>query len=139
MKAAIILCLLLTAFGGFAAQSPTGQLDAAGRAFWEKFKNAVIKGDKEAVGALSQFPVGMSYGKAKIRTRAQLLKRYREVFNEQTDAGKCFATAKPEVDPARPKNFSVACKDAAGNESVLYEFRLTSQGWRFIALDNLNE
>ena len=127
MKAAIILCLLLTAFGGFAALSPTGQLDAAGQAFWEKFKNAVIKGDKEAVSALSQFPVGMSYGKAKIRTRAQLLKRYREVFNEQTDAAKCFATARPEVDPARPKNFSVACKDAAGVDRVAVHQRIEAE------------
>ena len=31
-------------------------------AFWEKFKAAVIKGDKETVAALSAFPLSMGYG-----------------------------------------------------------------------------
>jgi hypothetical protein len=47
--------------------------------------------------------------------------------------------AKPEVDPANPKTFTVACPDAAGNEVVVYHFTQTRAGWKFTALDNLNE
>ena len=91
------------------------------------------------MAALSQFPIEMSYGVPKIRGKAQLLRRYREIFNKQTDAAKCFATAKPEVQHGHPKEFSIACKDEAGNEVVIFAFRLTAQGWRFISLDNINE
>jgi hypothetical protein len=88
---------------------------------------------------LTRFPVGMSYGIRSIKTRAELIRRYRQVFNEQTDAAKCFEKAQPEKDAQNPKEFSVACPDAAGNEVVIYHFRQTKMGWRFVALDNLNE
>ena len=60
-------------------------------------------------------------------------------LNEQTDAAACFSKAKPEVDPATPKAFTVACPDAAGNEVVIYHFTQTRAGWKFTGLDNLNE
>jgi hypothetical protein len=109
------------------------------KTFWEKFRAAVIKGDREAVAALTRFPVEMSYGKAKIRSRAQLARRYREVFNEQTDAARCFDKARPETEASDPKSFTVACPDAAGNLVVVYRFARTGTGWKFAALDNLNE
>ena len=140
MRPATIILLLLALIGttiGHAVSS--SQDDAAAKAFWGKFRAAVIKGDKQAVAALSQFPIGMSYGVPKIRTKAQFLKRYREVFSAQTNAAQCFDKANPEIDVARPKEFNVACKDAAGNEVVVYAFRLTPNGWRFTSLDNLNE
>jgi hypothetical protein len=74
-----------------------------------------------------------------IKTKAQLSRRYRQIFNEQTDAAACFNKAKPEMDPANPKHFSVACPDAAGNEVVVYHFEQTRAGWKFTGLDNLNE
>jgi hypothetical protein len=107
--------------------------------FWEKFKSAVIKGDKETVAELSQFPIGMSYGISPIRNKAQLLRRYREVFNEQSDAAKCFAKNKPEKDSTNPKVFTVACPDQSGAEVVVYQFKRTKLGWKFVALDNINE
>ena len=107
--------------------------------FWEKFKAAVIKGDKPAVAGLSRFPVGMSYGIRSIRNRAELSRRYREVFNKQTDAAKCFATKEPEKDETNPRKFYVACPDEAGNEVVIFEFERGRTGWRFVRLDNLNE
>ena len=140
MKPATIIFFLLALVGtalGHAVGSD--QDDAAAKAFWGKFRAAVIKGDRQAVAALSQFPIGMSYGVPRIRTKAQLLKRYREVFNAQTNAVKCFDKATPEIDAVRPKEFSVVCKDAAGNEVVVYAFHLTPNGWRFASLDNLNE
>ena len=107
--------------------------------FWPKFKSAVIKGDKEAVSTMCQFPITMSYGVPAIRTKAQLFKRYRDLFNRQTDAAKCFAEAKPEADAASKNKFSVACKDAAGNEVVIYGFVRTRGVWKLKSLDNINE
>ena len=109
------------------------------KSFWEKFKAAVVNHDKAAVAALSQFPIAMPYGMPAVKTKAQLMSRYRSVFNHEGDAAKCFATAKPSVESARPKEFTVGCKNSAGDEVVIYSFKLTRNGWRFSGLDNLNE
>jgi hypothetical protein len=111
----------------------------ARQTFWEQFRTAVTKRDVQTVARLSQFPIGMSYGIPAIKTKAQLTKRYRQLFNEQTDAAACFSKAKPEVDPANAKAFTVACPDDAGNEVVIYHFQQKTTGWKFTALDNLNE
>ena len=107
--------------------------------FWESFKAAVTKRDVETIARLSKFPIEMSYGIPSIRTRAQLNKRYRQLFNEQTNAVACFAKATPEKNAENPKQYSVACPDAAGNEVVIYHFEQTRTGWKFMGLDNLNE
>ena len=107
--------------------------------FWQQFKTAVTNRDVQAVARLSQFPLRLSYGIPAVKTKAQLVKRYRQVFNEQTDAAACFSKAKPEVDPGNSKAFTVACPDAAGNEVVIYHVRQTKTGWKFAGLDNLNE
>ena len=106
---------------------------------WQTFRTAVSKRDLETIARLSRFPLAMSYGVPLIKTKAQLSKRYRQVFNEQTDAAACFNKAKPEADPANPKHFTVACPDAAGNEVVIYHFEQTRAGWKFTGMDNLNE
>ena len=108
-------------------------------AFWQSFKAAVSKADVETIARLSKFPLAMSYGIPVIRTKAQLTRRYRQVFKEQTDAAACFAKAKPEIDAYNSKHFTVACPDAAGNEVVIYHFEQTRTGWKFTGLDNLNE
>jgi hypothetical protein len=107
--------------------------------FWQSFKTAVSKADVEAIARLSKFPLSMSYGIPAIKTKAQLTRRYRQVFKEQTDAAACFAKAKPEIDAENSKHFTVACPDAAGNEVVIYHFGQTATGWKFTGLDNLNE
>jgi hypothetical protein len=107
--------------------------------FWQSFKTAVGKHDVETIARLSKFPIEMSYGIPSIKTKAQLAKRYRQLFNEQTNAAACFEKAKPEVDAENPKRFSVTCPDAAGNEVVVYHFEQTRAGWKFTGLDNLNE
>lgn len=107
--------------------------------FWQQFKTAVIKKDVDAVAALSKFPLGMSYGIPTVKSRIDLRKRYRQVFNEQSDAAACFNKAQPELDPDNAKHFSVACPDAAGNEVVIYHFTQTRTGWKFTGMDNLNE
>ena len=88
---------------------------------------------------MTQFPVAMPYGVPAIRTRAQLLKRYKQVFNGETNAAKCFASAKPQKDPERPKEFTVGCDNGSGQEVIVYGFVLTKLGWKFRSLDNINE
>ena len=107
--------------------------------FWQTFKTAVTKRDVDTIARLSKFPIGMSYGIPSIRNKVQLTKRYRQLFNEQSDAAACFNKAKPEADTANPKHFSVACPDAAGNEVVIYHFEQTRTGWKLTSLDNINE
>ena|ERR1041385_3009681 len=119
--------------------SATVQADPSIETFWAKFKAAVIKGDKEPIAAMSQFPIEMPYGIPLVRTKAQLLKRYREVFNQQANAAKCFAESRPEVDAANKNRFTVGCKDAAGNEVVIYGFVRTRGVWKLKSLDNINE
>jgi len=128
MKTLTTLSLLLLLTGADSAES-----------FWQSFKTAVSKHDVETIARLSRFPIGMSYGIPSVKTKAQLSKRYRQIFNEQTDAAACFNKAKIEMDAENPKRFSVACPDAAGNEVVIYHFEQTRTGWKFTGLDNLNE
>ena len=138
MKKITALALVLLLAGTSLATS-SQQADSSFETFWQAFKTAVSKRDVEMIARLSKFPIGMSYGIPSVRTKAQLTRRYRQVFNEQTDAAACFAKAKPEVDAENPKHFSVACPDAGGNEVVLYHFEKTRTGWKFSSLDNTNE
>jgi hypothetical protein len=128
MKTLTTLSLLLLLTGADSAET-----------FFQGFKTAVSKHDVETIARLSKFPIGMSYGIPAIKTKVQLNKRYRQLFNEQTEAAACFSKAKIEMDPENPKRFSVACPDAAGNEVVIYHFEQTKMGWKFTGLDNLNE
>lgn len=128
MKTLTTLSLLLLLTGAESAET-----------FWQTFKTAVSKRDVETIARLSKFPLEMSYGIPSVKTKAQLSRRYRQVFNEQTDAAACFSKARIEMDPENAKHFSVACPDAAGNEVVIYHFEQTRTGWKFTGLDNLNE
>lgn len=138
MKKITIFSLLVLA-GAPSFATGSGQKANSFETFWEAFKVAVTKRDVPAIAGMSKFPIEMSYGIPSVKTKAQLTKRYRQVFNEQTDAAACFAKAKPEADAEDPKRFSIACPDAAGNEVVVYHFRQTRTGWKFTGLDNLNE
>ena len=107
--------------------------------FWQQFKTAVGNKNVEAIASMSRFPIGMSYGIPSIKSKVDLRKRYRKLFNEQTDAAACFKKAKIEEDHENSKHFTVACPDAAGNEVVIYHFNDTKSGWKFTGMDNLNE
>jgi hypothetical protein len=141
MKKIIILCLCISTTGAILAMSVgnPAQRKEAFPAFWQKFKTAVIGGDRDAVAGFSRFPIGMSYGVRSIKNNVELRKRYRELFNAQTDAAKCFSKKSPEKDSGNPKRFSIACPNEAGEEVVVYEFEQTALGWKFVQLDNLNE
>ena len=128
MKTITTLSLLLLLTGAQSTDS-----------FWQEFKTAVSKRDVETIARLSRFPIEMSYGISSIKTKAQLTKRYRQLFNEQADAAACFSKARPEMDADNPKHFTVACPDAGGNEVVIYHFQQTRAGWKLTGLDNINE
>jgi hypothetical protein len=115
------------------------QTDPSVEEFWTKFKAAVLKSDKTSVAAMSQFPIEMPYGVPKIRNRSQLTRRWRDLFIAQANAAKCFEHAKPVLDSTDRKLFTVGCKDAAGNEVVVYGFRRGPSGWKLVYLDNINE
>ena len=140
-RTSIGFCLLLCA-SAFVMQASTAtaqQSDPSVEQFWSKFRAAVQKTDKSSVVSMSQLPIGMPYGVPKIRTRTQLAQRWRDLFNVQANAAKCFEDAKPVVDPASPNRFTVGCKDEAGNEVVVYGFLRTRSGWKLTYLDNINE
>lgn len=139
MRRAGVVWLLLSLALIFPVTNLSQPRDNDFKVFWEKFKEAVIKGDKSTVASLSKFPLGMSYGIRSVKSRAELIRRYREVFKQQTDAAKCFTQKLPQKDQSNSRLYSVACPDEAGNEVVVYEFQRGSSGWKFIRLDNLNE
>ena len=115
------------------------------QAFWNKFKAAVIKNDKETVAALSQFPISLNDGMTPIRNKAQFTKNYRYLFSRETNAAKCFPKAKPALEPVtkkRPQEFTVGCSYASGGgeeEPFEYRFALTRGGWKFTSFTNVNE
>ena len=118
------------------------RLDPTIDAFWDKFKAAVTKADKQAVFAMSQLPIEMGYAQSRIRTKAQFMKKYNYIFAGEVNAVKCFETAKPQVDKGKTKEFYVTCPFAenGGNEEpFVYTFKLTRAGWRFSVFENINE
>lgn len=139
LRPSVGFCLLCISLLAANASAATAQNDPSIEQFWIKFKTAVQKADKTSVASMSQFPIEMPYGVAKIRTRTQLARRWRDLFNVQANAAKCFEDAKPAIDPAAPNRFTVGCKDEAGNEVVVYGFLKTRAGWKLILLDNINE
>jgi len=135
----VFIFLIISAAGGTAKPNA---VDTSMTAFWENFKAAVTKGDKQAVFAMTQLPVGMSYGEASIRTRAQFMKKYGYVFSGDVNAVKCFETAKPQVDKGKTNEFYVTCpfaQNGGGEEPFVYTFKLTRSGWRFVSFENINE
>jgi hypothetical protein len=140
MKKLALFLLFTLAASVFGSARPSP--DTSMNAFWDKFKSAVIKGDKEAVFGLSALPVTMEYAMPKIRTKAQFMKNYKHIFAGEANAAKCFQTAKPELDATNKKQFSVGCpfaENGAGDEPLVYTFTLTRAGWRFVGYDNINE
>ena len=110
--------------------------------FWKKFKSAVAAGDKAAVAAMTKFPLAMPYLQKKVKDKADLLRRYDEVFKGEANAAQCFARAEPKKDSA--KGYEIYCPfkqtpNDRENTPIRYYFELTSTGWKFAGLDNVNE
>lgn len=138
--AALICCLLVANVFGIGASSK--RRDAAFKTFWAKFKSAVAKKDKTAAANLSRFPISMPAFQKSVRARPDFLRRYHLIFDGEADAAKCFQNASPQKVSA--KRYEVGCgfkndKTGDGGEPIVYAFELTKSGWKFVALDNINE
>jgi hypothetical protein len=135
MKKAIILCICLLLGGAALAAPKQSTSDETFKAFWQKFKTAVISGDKETVVGLSSFPIRMPGRVRAIKDAGDLRVRYKEVFNKRTDAAKCFARSDSDPvgqsDGENPSEYAVFC-DLGNGDIVAYSLKLTKTGWKFV-------
>jgi hypothetical protein len=135
---AVILSVVLSAFSTYAINFKQTDIQS----FWENFKVAIAKNDKTALVEMTKFPLSMPYGVKSIKTKAEFLKRYNEIFKGEADAAKCFPTAKLEKENS--KSFAIYCSfkqtpEDKENKPIKYYFELTKAGWKFAGLDNINE
>ena len=91
---------------------------------------------------MTKFPLEMPYGVKSIKTKADFIKRYDEIFNGEADAAKCFP--KTELEKENSKRYGVYCgfkktPSDSENTPINYYFELTKDGWKFAGLDNINE
>ena len=96
------------------AYSEEAQKNQAFPAFWAQFKAAVAKKDKDAVAAMTKFPVEIGENV----TKATFLKKYPEFFGQEVQ--KCFAKKKPVKADAAPggrESYSLFC----GEEIFIFE------------------
>lgn len=108
--------------------------------FWGNFRMAVIKNERNMVAEMTKFPLAMPFGQESVKNKADFLKRYNDIFSDETDAAKCFETAELN----KTGGFGVYCgfKDALDDENnkpIFYYFEKTEAGWKFVGLDNINE
>ncbi len=111
-------------------------------AFWNKFRSAIIAGDKAAVAEMTKFPISMPYSVRAVKNKMEFLRRYTEIFNGEANAAQCFASAKPEKQSAGRCEVYCPFKetpDDRENAPIRFIFELTNSGWKFAGLDNINE
>ena len=123
---------------------PTAFAQTDFSAFWQKFKSAIIAGDRAAVAEMTKFPLSMPYGVKAVKTKADLVRRYNEIFSGEANAAQCFATAKPGKSSDGHAQYEVYCPfkktpNDKENAPIRYIFESTKNGWRFSGLDNINE
>ena len=111
-------------------------------AFWQKFKSAVIGGDKAMVADMTKFPLSMPYEVKAVKNKEGFLRRYDEIFKGEANAAQCFGSAEPHKESGR--QYEIYCPfketpDDRENEPIRFIFELTKSGWRFAGLDNINE
>jgi hypothetical protein len=150
MKTAPILfaCLLLSGVAPAFSPGSSSQGNDGLEAFADKFRTAVIKGDKETVIGLSGFPIRMPGRARSIKNAAELRVRYSEVFNKHISAAKCFREKSNDPNFAESKssyveglrnveNPKLAGFNCGDNTGYIYDyvFALTATGWKFVRLD----
>jgi len=107
-------------------------INAPVQTFWHQFQSAVAKNDKEAIASLTKFPLGMPYTVPKIKTKAEMLKRFGEVMDAESK--KCLAKAKAPNKVGSDGSFSIPCGSA-----MLYWFGLSGGKYKLTLVDNVNE
>ena len=111
-------------------------------AFWQKFKSAVIAGDKAMVAEMTKFPLSMSYMVKAVKNKQEFLRRYDEIFKGEANAAQCFKSAEPHKQSDRRYEIYCPFKETPQdreNAPIRFMFELTKSGWRFVGLDNINE
>jgi hypothetical protein len=111
-------------------------------AFWNKFKSAVVAGDKAVVAEMTKFPLSMPYEVKAVKSKEDFLRRYNEVFKGEANAAQCFASAKPRKESKQRYEIYCPFKDTPNdweNAPIRFIFELTKGGWKFAGLDNINE
>ncbi len=111
-------------------------------AFWQKFKSAVIAGDKASIAGMTKFPLSMSYGVKAVKNKEDFLRRYNEIFKGEANAAQCFGKAEPKKESDREYDIYCPFKGTPNdweNAPIRFIFELTKSGWKFTGLDNVNE
>jgi hypothetical protein len=111
-------------------------------AFWQKFKSAVIAGDKATIAEITKFPLSMPYEVKAVKNKEGFLRRYDEIFKGEANAAQCFKSAKAQKESDRRYGIYCPFKDTPNdweNAPIRFIFELTKSGWRFVGLDNINE
>jgi len=96
-------------------------------AFWDKFKSAIIAGDKAAVAEMTKFPLSMPYLQKAVKNKEDFLRRYNEIFKGEANAAQCFATGKPRKESARRYEIYCPFKDTPNdweNAPIRFIFEL---------------
>ena len=110
--------------------------------FWQKFKSAVVAGDKAAVAEMTKFPLSMPYEVKAVKNKDGFLRRYDEIFKGEANAAQCFGSAEPHKESDRRYEIYCPFKETPQdkeNAPIRFIFELTKSGWRFVGLDNINE
>ena len=110
--------------------------------FWQKFKSAVIAGDKATVAEMTKFPLSMPYEVKAVKNKEDFLRRYNEIFKGEANAAQCFKSAEPDKESDRRYGIYCPFKDTPNdweNAPIRFIFELTKSGWKFVGLDNINE
>jgi len=139
---AIVTCGISCGFSTLGADGKHKAADTDFPAFWQKFKSAVVAGDRAVVAEMTKFPLSMSYGVKAVKTKEEFLRRYNEIFKGEANAAQCFAKAEPRKESAQ--RYEIYCPfkgtpDDMENAPIRFIFELTKGGWRFVGLDNINE
>ena len=111
-------------------------------AFWQKFKSAVIAGDKATIAEMTKFPLSMGYEMKVVKNKEEFLRRYNEIFKGEANAAQCFGKAEPHKQSDREYDIYCPFKDTPKdleNAPIRFIFELTKSGWKFVGLDNINE
>jgi hypothetical protein len=131
----LVTILILSSFPSAFAESDFS-------AFWQKFKSAVIAGDKAAVAEMTKFPLSMPYEVKAVKNKEGFSRRYSEIFKGEANAAQCFKSAEPQKESDRRYGIHCPFKDTPNdweNAPIRFIFELTKSGWRFVGLDNINE
>ena len=139
---AIVACGISCGFSALAADGEHGAGHTDFSAFWQKFKSAVIAGDKAMLADMTKFPLSMPYEVKAVKNKEGFSRRYDEIFKGEANAAQCFKSAEPQKESDRRYGIYCPFKDTPDdreNAPIRFVFELAKSGWKFAGLDNINE